>query len=133
MREKDAAKAYTRELLGSIALYAVILILAIRFGRPMQDGLLRTAVLVSPMLGFGLALWAMARHFRRMDEYIRRLSLENIAMAAGITAGLSFTYGFLETAGFPKLSMFSVWIVLGGSLGLITLYRCRRRNEEHSA
>ena len=132
MREKDAAKAYLRELLGSIALYAVILILAIRFGRPMEDGLLRTAVLVSPMFGFGLALWAMARHFRRMDEYLRRLILENIAMAAGITAGLSFTYGFLETAGFPKISMFSVWIALAGSLGVITCSRSLR-DENHRA
>ena len=125
MREKDAARMYKRELWGSIALYAVILILAIRFGRPMEDGLPRTLVLVSPMLGFGVALWAIIRHFSRMDEYIRRTQLENIAMAAAITAGLSFTWGFLETAGFPKLTMFSVWITMGGALALITQFRCR--------
>jgi hypothetical protein len=124
MREKDAARMYKRELWMSIALYAVILMLAIRFGRPMQDGLLRTIVLVSPMLGFGVALWAVVRHFGRMDEYIRRVQLENIAVAAAVTAGLSFTYGFLETAGFPKLSMFSVWITLGGAWALINLFRC---------
>ncbi|HEY1044666.1 MAG TPA: hypothetical protein VGE60_12460 [Telluria sp.] len=116
---------YARELWGSIALYAVILVLAIRFGRPMDDGLPRTLVLVSPMLGFGVALWAMVRHFGRMDEYLRRVQLENIAIAAGVTAGLSFTYGFLETAGFPKLSMFSVWITMGGALFVVTQLRCR--------
>lgn len=124
MREKDAAKMYVRELWAAIALYAVILMLAIRFGRPMQDGLLRTVVLVSPMLGFGVALWAVVRHFGRMDEYIRRMQLENIAMAAALTAGLSFTYGFLETAGFPRLSMFSVWVTMGSAWGLINLFRC---------
>lgn len=125
MREKEAKRMYARELWGSIALYAVILVLAIRFGRPMDDGLPRTLVLVSPMLGFGVALWAMVRHFGRMDEYLRRVQLENIAIAAGVTAGLSFTYGFLETAGFPKLSMFSVWITMGGALFVVTQLRCR--------
>lgn len=124
MREKDAARMYQRELWMSIALYAAILMLAIRFGRPMQDGLLRTLVLVSPMLGFGVALWAIVRHFGRMDEYIRRMQLENIAIAAAVTAGLSFTYGFLETAGFPKLSMFSVWVTMGSAWALVNLLRC---------
>lgn len=125
MREKDAARMYKREMWSSLALYAVILILAIHFGRPMPEGLLRTVVLASPMIGFGAAFWAIVRHFARMDEYIRRTQLENIAMAAGITAGLSFTYGFLETAGFPKLSMFSVWITMGGAWAGINLLRCR--------
>lgn len=124
MREKDAARMYQRELWMSIALYAAILMLAIRFGRPVQDGLVRTLVLVSPMLGFGVALWAMVRHFGRMDEYIRRVQLENIAIAAAVTAGLSFTYGFLETAGFPKLSMFSVWVTMGSTWALVNLLRC---------
>lgn len=125
MREKDAARMYRRELWGSIAIYAAILVLAIRFGRPMEAGMPRTLVLVSPMLGFGVALWAVIRHFGRMDEYVRRTQLENIAMAAAVTAGLSFTYGFLETAGFPPLSMFSVWITMGGAWALITQLRCR--------
>lgn len=125
MRERDATRKYQRELFTSIMLYAVILVLAIRFGRPMQDGLLRTVVLASPMLGFGVALWAVVRHFGRMDEYIRRMQLESIAMAAAITAGLSFTYGFLETAGFPKLSMFSVWVTMGSAWFCINMVRCR--------
>ncbi|HEU4852516.1 MAG TPA: hypothetical protein VFT37_10230 [Telluria sp.] len=123
MREKDAARMYMRELWGSIFLYALILVLAIRFGRAMPEGALRTAILLSPMVGFGLAIWAMVRQFGRMDEYIRRVQLENLGIATAITAGLSFTYGFLETAGFPKLSMFWVWIVLGASLLATNLLR----------
>jgi hypothetical protein len=123
MRQKDAMRMYMRELWGSIALYMVILVLAIRFGRGMPEGVLRTALLLSPMLGFGLAIWAIVRHFGRMDEYIRRTQLENLGIATAVTAGLSFTYGFLETAGFPKLSMFWVWIVLGSSLVATNLVR----------
>ena len=35
------------------------------------------------------------------------------ALQAFGTALLTFTYGFLETTGFPKLSMFFVWPLMG--------------------
>ena len=49
------------------------------------------------MIGFGLMGWALVRQYRRVDEFIRRLLLENTALAAGVTAVLTFSYGFLET------------------------------------
>lgn len=123
MHEKRVGKAYMRELMGSLALYMVLLFAAIRWGRPMEEGVLRTLVLLSPMIGFGLALWAIARHFGRIDEYVRMRLLETVALAAAITAGLTFSYGFLETAGYPKLSMFTVWCVLCGATVLVQLVR----------
>ena len=110
--EKRVGKAYLRELGGSILLYSVLLMASIRFGRPMEDGVLRLLVLLAPMIGFCLMLWAIARHLNRVDEYLRRFLLESFALAAALTAGLTFSYGFLETAGYPRLSMFSVWMVL---------------------
>jgi hypothetical protein len=95
-----------------------LLFAAIYFARPMAEGTARALVMVSPMIGFVLMLWAITRHFGRIDEYIRMRLLENIAIGAGITAGLTFTYGFLETAGLPHVSMFTVWVVLCGSIGL---------------
>jgi hypothetical protein len=83
----------------------------------MPEGVARTLLLVSPMAGFGLMIWCIARGVSRMDEYLRMRLLENIAIGAAITAGATFTYGFLETAGFPRLSMFTVWCVLAGSTG----------------
>jgi hypothetical protein len=123
MHEKRVGKAYMRELVASIVLYTVLLMAAIRWGRPMPEGLLRTLVLLSPMIGFFAALWVIARHFGRIDEYQRMRMLENVALASAVTAGLTFTYGFLETAGYPKLSMFTVWIVLCGSVGLVGILR----------
>ncbi|SFD42010.1 hypothetical protein [Massilia yuzhufengensis] len=115
MYQKRINNTYLREMLGALALYCALLVCAILFGRPMQEGVLRTLVLVSPMIGFGLMLWAIARHIGRVDEYIRQLLLESVGIGAGITAGLTFTYGFLENAGFPRLSMFSVWMVMCGA------------------
>jgi hypothetical protein len=123
MYEKRVARAYRRELFGSITVYIVLLLASIRFGRPMAEGVLRTIVLTSPMIGFGLMIWAVTRQFGRVDEYARQLLLETLAMAAAITGALTFTYGFLETAGYPRLSMFIVWAVLGTSWGVVACVR----------
>jgi hypothetical protein len=123
MREQEMAKRYTYELMGSVLIYACILVPAIAFGRGMEPGLARVLVLTSPMLGFGLMGWAILRHFHRLDEFIRRMFLENTAIAAAVTAALTFTYGFLETAGYPRLSMFAVWVVMGATWGLVAMFR----------
>jgi hypothetical protein len=126
MREREAAKLYRRELFGAMIVYMAILFSAMYVGKRMDEGLARTLVLVSPMIGFMLAVWAIARHLRRIDEYMRMLVLEGLAIAAGVTAGLSFTYGFLEGAGYPKLSMFSVWPVMGAVWGVVCMVRYYR-------
>jgi len=123
MREREAARRYFIELLGSMLVYGGILVAALHFGRPMAPGLARILVLTSPMLGFALMLWAVVRQVRRMDEFIRQLFLENIAIAAAVTAGVSFTYGFLEGAGYPRLSMFSVWMLLCACFALTAAIR----------
>jgi hypothetical protein len=125
--EKRTGKAYLREMGFSFAVYAILLVASIRFGRPLEEGVLRTVVLLSPMIGFCLMLWAIARHLGRLDEYLRRNLLESFALAAALTAGLTFSYGFLETAGYPRLSMFAVWIVLGASTALVTVVRALRQ------
>ena len=125
--EKRTGKVYLREMLGALLAYVVLLVASIRFGRPLDDGVLRTVVLLSPMVGFCLMLWAIARHLGRLDEYLRRNLLESFALAAALTAGLTFSYGFLETAGYPRLSMFSVWMVLAACTGLVTTVRALRQ------
>jgi len=124
--EKRVGNLYLREMGVSFLVYALLLVTAIRLGRPMEEGVLRTLFLLSPMIGFGLMLRAIARHLNRVDEYLRLFLLESFALASGITAGLTFTYGFLETAGYPQLSMFTVWMVLCGATMLVCLVRSLR-------
>ena len=123
MHEKTVNRAYLREMAGAFVLYGVMLVVSAKFGRPMAEGALRTVVLLAPMLGFFAMVWAIGRHLQRIDEYLRMFALENIAIAAGMTAGVTFTYGFMETAGYEKLSMFTVWCVLCGTWGLATFVR----------
>ena len=123
MHEKTINRAYLLEMAVAFAVYAVMLVATIKFGRPMAAGTLRTVILMGPMLGFFGVVWAIGRHLKRVDEFIRQFALENIAIAAAVTAGASFSYGFLETAGYERLSMFTVWVVLCGTWGVTTVIR----------
>jgi hypothetical protein len=123
MHEKQVARAYKTELWTAVAVYAVLLFGSISIGRRMDEGVLRTFVLVIPMIGFGLMIRAIARHVARIDEYQRQRLLETLALAFAITGAVTFTYGFLETAGFPRLSMFTVWIIMGASWAAVSAMR----------
>jgi hypothetical protein len=114
---------YIAEMSAAFLVYAVVLVVSIDVGRPMHEGIGRTLLLVSPTLPFLLIVWAVVRQFRRMDEYGRSMSLENIAMAFGVTAGWVVTYGFMENAGYPRLSMFTVWMVMMSAWAVITIAR----------
>ena len=114
---------YLLEFFGTLALYTLVLVVSIDVGRPMPKGIVRTLILVSPMVPTLLMIAVMVRQIRRADEYMRLQALENIAIAAGVTAGWTFTYGFLENAGFPLLSMFNVWPVMGFVWAIVAIVR----------
>ncbi|MGH2365578.1 MAG: hypothetical protein ACRDGF_05055 [Chloroflexota bacterium] len=60
-----------------------------------------------------------------MDEFQRKLFAESITFAFGGTALLTFSYGFLQNVGFPRVSWFAVWplrAVLWG-IGSLVAYR----------
>jgi len=124
MKEREANQKYRLELFLAMGAYMVVLIGSITAAKSMESGVARTLLLLSPAIPMGFAVWAIARHFRRMDEFLRLRSLEGLAIAAAVTAGLSLTYGFLESAGFPKLSMFWVWGVMGMAWGSVSCLRC---------
>ena len=124
MKERDANRKYRLELFSAMIAYMVVLVGSIYWAKIMDEGAARTLLLMTPVVPLMLAVWAIARHFGRMDEFVRLRSLEGLAIAAAVTAGLTFTYGFLESAGFPKVSMFWVWGVMGTTWALYTWLRC---------
>lgn len=123
-REKNLR--YAAELGGALVIYAITLPVSMHFVSSLPAGPPRDGVAAVPMLGVLLAIWAIARHFQRVDEYIRKVTLEHLSIAAAVTAGWTLTYGFLENAGFPRLSMFVVWPVMGAVWGVLGLAQCTR-------
>jgi hypothetical protein len=125
MLEREVRRRYGLELGGAMVLYTAVLFGAVYLAKPMEPGAARTAVLLAPLIPIGLAIWAVARQFRRMDEFVRLRSLESVALAAAVTAGWTVTYGFLELAGFPRLTMFTVWPIMGAVWGIHACVRTR--------
>ncbi len=123
MLEREAKRKYYLEMGAVLALYAVTLVGSIYLGQKMEPGTARTALLLTPVIPVLLMVWVLVRQFSRMDEFVRLRSLEAFSVAGAITAGLTFTYGFLEGAGFPRLSMFWVWGVMGISWGAVSCWR----------
>jgi hypothetical protein len=123
MHERKILFRYLVEMLVVFSLYALVLVLVHRFGFPMHKGIARTLVLISPMAPPLLMIVVVMRYFRRVDEYMRLRILENWALTAAITAMLTFTYGFLENAGFPRLSMFTVFPMMGTVSAVLFIVR----------
>ncbi len=117
MTERTKNRRYHIELGGALVLYAAVLVISLKMGQGLAPGALQTAILVTPMVPMLFGVWAIARHLRRVDEFLRQQTLEHLAIVAAATAGWTFTYGFLENAGFPRLSMFIVWPVMGAVWG----------------
>jgi hypothetical protein len=124
MLERTARRKYQLELLGAASAYALVLVGSMSVAKSMPESPLRTLLLLTPAIPIALVIWVIARQFRRLDEFLRLRTLESLGIAAAVTAGLSLTYGFIEGVGFPRLSMFWVWGVMGLVWGGLECLRC---------
>jgi hypothetical protein len=120
-------KQYLKELTAALLVYggvlfgSIELLTHVAFARPWRD-----LVALSPMLPAAAMAWVILRELRRMDELQRRIQLEALGFSFAGTAILTFSYGFLEGLGYPKLSMFTVWPILA-VLWVVGLALARRR------
>ena len=55
-------------------------------------------ILLNAAMGVGV-IWAFLRYLRNLDEMQRKIQMESLALAMGITLVSSFTYTLLVTAG----------------------------------
>ncbi|MCV2358268.1 MULTISPECIES: hypothetical protein [Roseateles] len=121
------SKQYLKELGLALLAYAALLIASIAWlnGDPNLGSPWRDLIALSPMLGGGLAVWAILRQLRRLDELQQRVQFEALALAFAGTAFISFSYGFLEGLGYPRLSMFVIWPLMAvlWMLGLLLAAR----------
>ncbi|MFZ6801327.1 hypothetical protein [Undibacterium sp. Di24W] len=122
-KDKAIAKQYGLELGLSLLIYMIVLFTSIYFAKTMEDGLLRTLTVLTPCIPALGALWAIVRQFKRLDDYLRVWLLEVLAIAGAITTIFSFSYGFLEGIGYPKLSGFITYAIFMGSWCAITCIR----------
>ena len=125
MSQAAAGRAYAREFAIAMAAYVVAVIVTVWL-TPNIDPTFRTPFVLIPLIPSAFALRAYLRFMGRMDELGRRIQLEALAFGFGAAGMLTFAYGFLENAGFPKLSyvfVFPLMIALWGIGGAIATRR----------
>jgi hypothetical protein len=114
-----AGRRYLIHLTVALAAYVAILFAVIyAVNHDFVSGWLKVAVLLIPVLPIVFVAIAMLRFMRATDEFDRKVTLEALAIAAGVTALLAITYTFLENAGLPRPEAWWTWAVLMGTWGI---------------
>jgi hypothetical protein len=122
---KQAMRRYVQEFVSAIFLYAVTLIASVtllkkfEFARGWQ-----IIVSIVPALPVIFIIVALMRLLRDSDELQQRVNLLAVTFSAVLTGLISFSYGFLENIGFPKMPTFAVlpmlFVLWGVGLGYFT-------------
>lgn len=109
------------ELVLAITFYVVILIISLKALTHIENQSLKVLVSLLPVLPVILVIWVIIRQFIRFDELQRKIQLQALAISFLGTAFLTFSYGFLENIGFPKMTMFIVWPMMGTFWSMSTI------------
>jgi O-antigen/teichoic acid export membrane protein len=99
-----AGRRYAVEFTLSMVAYAVVLIISIKVIEHGLTPALKLVFALLPLIPIAFVFAAIVRYMGSIDELQRRIQIESLSLAAGITALLAITYGFLETVGLPHLS-----------------------------
>ena len=126
--EKQVRRRYFVELFSSMGAYVVVLVgvnvIADHIGNANKSLLIVLSLL--PMVPIAFAVASAVRYMNDADELERHIQLNSLAITFATTAFVSLSYGFLEGAGFPRLSMFVVWPFMG-AVWLVTSLIMRLR------
>jgi len=120
-------KKYLIEFTIAMTCYVALLLLSMFCLKGMDSSsFFRTPIALLPMIPAVAMCWVVIRQLRRMDELQRKIQFEALSWAFGLTAVTTFSYGFLENIGFPKLSYFLVWPVMA-AFWIIALIASKKR------
>ena len=124
---QDAAKRrYNRGVWVAFIVYSGLLAAFITVLQTHPDAPWRYAIAPLPMIPWALTIAGYVHYYRRMDELHQRIALEAFAFAFAGTALITFTYGFLDAAGLPRINWWFVWPVMA-TLWVIGGFLARKR------
>ncbi|EJL06743.1 MULTISPECIES: hypothetical protein [Pseudomonas] len=119
-------KRYLVEFTLVLLAYLVAVVLSTYLLPGMDSSAGRIAVSLIPVIPMIAMALVVIRQLRRLDELSQRIQLNALGIAFVCTALITFSYGFLEIAGLPRLSMFAVWPIMGSVWLVATLLGNRR-------
>lgn len=106
-----AKRQYKVRFIVSIAAYMAI-IFPLVSAADRATGAWKILLALTPLIPLVVVFVSAIQMIRGIDELERQIHIEALAIAAGITALLSVTYGFLEVAHFPHPSAWFTYAVV---------------------
>jgi len=91
-------RRYTREMVLAMSAYAAFLVVAIVLLKRVEAPALRAVLALLPVAPIGLAIRAMIRFIRGVDEMQQKIELESVSMASASLAMIYMAGGFLQLA-----------------------------------
>lgn len=84
------------------------------------NGLAKYFVAIAPAIPLVGVCLAVVRWLRATDEFQRQTTITAMAIAGGSTALICVTYGFLENAGLPQMSVWISYLIFMTIFGIAT-------------
>lgn len=91
-------RRYTRELMWAMAGYVVVLFASVWLLKRIEEPALRALVALAPVPPIALAMRAIVRYIRDVDEMQQRIELEAVCIATAFVSLLYLAGGFLQIA-----------------------------------
>jgi hypothetical protein len=116
--ERLAAKRrYMIRFLSAMGAYSVLIMISGRTIRHVDPTWAKVLLALLPIIPIGVALSELMRFVASLDELQRRVQFEAVATAGVLTCMLTFAWGMLEMAGFPKLPIVLVTPLFSAAYG----------------
>ncbi len=117
----QAQKRYLRDFWVAIVAYAVILAASLYGLDHGVTGVAKYVVAVVPAIPLVGIFIAAVRWLQATDEYQRQTTITAMAIGGGATALICVTYGFLENAGLPTMSVWISYLLFMSIWGIAAL------------
>lgn len=101
---KHSVVRYTGSMLGLALLYVLLILLVRVWLQPLQPGLWKYVLAVVPALPVAFGWPVFSRFIKSMDEMYRKIAGDALQTTFGITAVVTFAYGWLQFEGAPAVS-----------------------------
>jgi Na+/proline symporter len=116
----QAHRRYLREFTLAIVAYIAILAASVYGLNHGIEGFAKYLVAVVPAVPLVGIFIAGVRWLQATDEFQRQTTVTALAIAGGLTALICVTYGFLENAGLPKMSIWISYLIFMSIWGIAT-------------
>lgn len=108
-----AARRYQWNIVVAMLIYMLVVLVCVKLLKHNPPPALRITLALLPAIPVAWVVWSVIWYLRMADELQRRVQLESMSIAAGVTAFVSLTYGLLEDlAGFPMVSAWWGFVLL---------------------